>query len=171
MSRRDQIRMSDEELRDFVAGSQTIVINSIGADGVPHPMPMWFGVEDDGAIVMTTFRKSQKIRNLRRDPRVSLLVEDGTVYSELRGAVLYGTAELIDDSERVIDILAAVATRNQPAPDAEAMKGMRAVLSKTATSGRRAFRISMTRLLSRVGEVSRRCALNRTPLNRSSSAF
>ena len=132
MSRRDQIRMTDDELREFVGNAQTIVINSIGADGVPHPMPMWFGVEDDGAIVMTTFRKSQKVRNLERDARVSLLVEDGTVYSELRGAVLYGTAQLIDDTEQVLDILAAVSTRNQPPLDDEQKSGMRAVLSKTA---------------------------------------
>jgi len=131
MSRRDQIRMSEQELRDFVGGAQTIIINSIGKDGVPHPMPMWFGVEADGSIVMTTFRKSQKIQNLRRDPRVSLLVEDGHTYAELRGAVIYGTAELVDDTERVIDILAEVSTRNQPIDD-EAKQEMRKVLSTTA---------------------------------------
>ena len=131
MSRRDQIRMTDEELRDFVAAAKTIIVNSIGRDGVPHPIPMWFGVEDDGAIVMTTFRKSQKVRNLERDPRVSLLVEDGAVYAELRGAVIYGKAELIDDTERVIDILAAVATSSQPVGE-EAMEGLRKAVAKTA---------------------------------------
>jgi len=132
MSRRDQIRMTEDELREFVTTAQTIVINSIGADGVPHPMPMWFGVEDDGAIVMTTFRKSQKVRNLQRDPRVSLLVEDGTVYSELRGAVLYGKAELIDDTDRVLDILSTVAMANQPEVDEKAMKAVRQGLLATA---------------------------------------
>jgi len=147
VSRRDQIRMTEEELRDFVANSKTLIINSIGPDGVPHPMPMWFGVEDDGAVVMTTFRKSQKIANLKRDPRVSLLVEDGTEYAELRGAVLYGDAELIDDTERVIDILAAVTTRDQPAPDEEGMKGMRKVLATTA-SKRTGIRIRPGRIVS-----------------------
>ena len=147
MSRRDQIRMTKEELRDFVVSSKTLIINSIGPDGVPHPMPMWFGVEDDGAVVMTTFRKSQKIANLKRDPRVSLLVEDGTEYAELRGAVLYGDAELIDDTERVIDILAAVTTRGQPAPDEEGMKGMRKVLATTA-SKRTGIRIRPGRIVS-----------------------
>jgi len=131
MSRRDQIRMTEAELRDFLAGAQTIILNSIGRDGVPHPMPMWFGIEDDGAIVMTTFKKSQKIQNLRRDPRVSLLVEDGTIYSELRGAVLYGTAELLDDTEKVLDILASVSRRAQPL-DENAREGMRKVLAATA---------------------------------------
>lgn len=132
MSRRDQIRMTEGEVRDFLANAQTIVINSIGADGMPHPMPMWFGVEDDGAIVMTTFRKSQKVKNLERDPRVSLLVEDGTVYSELRGVVLYGKAELIDDTDRVLDILSTVAMANQPDVDEEGMKAVRQGLLATA---------------------------------------
>ena len=87
MSRRDQIRMTEDELRDFVANARTIIVNSIGVDGVPHPMPMWFAVEDDGAIVMTTFRRSQKVKNLERDPRVSLLVEDGEVPITLEGAI------------------------------------------------------------------------------------
>ncbi len=108
MSRRDQIRMTEDELREFVGSAHTIIINSIGKDGVPHPMPMWFAVEGNGAIVMSTFTKSQKIRNLERDPRVSLLVEDGTEYAELRGAVLYGTAELVPEADDVVEILVQV---------------------------------------------------------------
>ena len=111
MSRRDQIRMSAEEVSKFLGESSTVIINTIGRDGVPHPVPMWYAIEEGGAIVMTTYTKSQKIRNLRRDPRVSLLVEDGAVYPELRGVLMYGPAELIDDVEAVIDILAAVSSR------------------------------------------------------------
>ena len=76
-SRRDLIRMSEEEVRDFLRTNKTITINSIGPGGYPHPMPMWFGVDDDGTVRMTTFRKSQKVLNIQRDPRVSLLVEAG----------------------------------------------------------------------------------------------
>ena len=112
MSRRNQIRMTDAEQSKFLAGAQTIIISSIGPGGYPHPMPMWFAVEDDGAVVMTTFTKSQKIRNIERDPRVSLLVERGTVYSELRGVVLYGKAELVREQERILDILARVSTKS-----------------------------------------------------------
>ncbi len=111
MSRRDQVRMNDEERRAFLDQSLTIIISSIGRDGAPHPIPMWYAIEDDGAIVMSTYTKSQKIRNLRRDPRVSLLVEDGTAYSELRGILMYGVAELIQDVERVADILMVVSSR------------------------------------------------------------
>ena len=92
MSRRDQIIMTPDEVTTYLKSKLTIVINSIGKDGVPHPAPMWFAVEYDGAIVMTTFTKSQKIVNLKRDPRVTLLLEDGTVYAELRGVIFHGEA-------------------------------------------------------------------------------
>jgi len=97
MSRRDQIRMSEAEIDAFLRGARTIILCRVARDGAPHPMPMWFGVEDDGAVVMTTFAKSQKGRNLERDPRVSLLVEDGEEYAKLRG-VAWGAAPLRDGS-------------------------------------------------------------------------
>jgi PPOX class probable F420-dependent enzyme len=127
VSRRDQISMTDEEQKRFLASAQTIIINSIGPGGFPHPMPMWFAVEDDGAVVMTTFTKSQKILNLERDPRASLLVEDGTAYNELRGVVIYGKAELVRDKERVLDILARVSSKSATgagnAPNPEQLRG------------------------------------------------
>ena len=64
-------------------------------------MPMWFALEEDGAVVMTTFTKSQKILNIKRDPRVSLLAEAGETYSELQGVVIYGNAEIDDEVERI----------------------------------------------------------------------
>ena len=89
-----------------------MTICSISASGVPHPMPMWFGIEPDGAIVMTTFTKSQKIRNLERDPRVSLLVEAGEEYAELQGVVIYGDAELVPATDQVVEILLTVTKRS-----------------------------------------------------------
>jgi len=112
LSRRDQIRMTEAEQKAFLAGAQTIVICSLDPRGYPHPMPMWFALEDDGAVVMTTFTKSQKIKNLERDPRVSLLAESGTVYAELRGVVLQGEAELVREKEQVLDILARVGAKS-----------------------------------------------------------
>ena len=111
MSRRDAIRMSEAEIRDYLEASRTLILCSQGSDGVPHPMPMWYGVDEDGDVIMTTFAKSQKVRNLERDPRVSLLVEDGKVYGELRGVVLYGKVQLEHDTERVLDVLARVTGR------------------------------------------------------------
>jgi PPOX class probable F420-dependent enzyme len=133
MSRRDQIRLTEEELATFLAKSQTIIIVSINKDGTPHPMPMWYGVEPDGSVVMTTFTKSQKIVNIARDPRVSLLVEaGGAVYERLKGVVIYGRAELIRDTERVVDILTRVSTKTLDNPDDKTRDGIRNAVRGTA---------------------------------------
>ncbi len=105
MSRRDQIRMSDAEIADFLKQSRTIILVSNGKDGYPHPMPMWYAVDDDNTIYMTTFRKSQKINNLKRDARVALLVESGDAYEELKSVLIYTEVELLDDVEATRDIL------------------------------------------------------------------
>lgn len=105
MSRRDKIQLDPAEIDKFLTETKTIILCSAGPDGVPHPMPMWFTREDDGTICMTTYGKSQKIANLRRDPRVSLLIESGIEYEELRGVVFYGSAEVVEDTESVIDTL------------------------------------------------------------------
>lgn len=105
MSRRDQIRMSDDEIADFLRQSRTIILVSNGKDGYPHPMPMWYAVDEDNTIYMTTFRKSQKINNLKRDPRVALLVESGDAYQELKSVLIYTEVELLDDVEATRDIL------------------------------------------------------------------
>lgn len=130
-SRRDLIRMSDDELRSFLRSSKTIIINSNGPGGYPHPMPMWFAVDDDDTVRMTTFRKSQKVRNIERDPRVSLLVETGEEYSQLRGAVLYGRARVVDDLAAVTRTLLAIGGLGDLA-DPAARKGAEAAVAKTA---------------------------------------
>jgi PPOX class probable F420-dependent enzyme len=133
VSRRDQIRMTEGEMKAFLDASKTMILCSISAAGVPHPMPMWYGIEPDGAIVMTTFTKSQKIRNLERDPRVSLLVEAGEEYAELQGVVIYGDAELVPDTDKVIDILLSVTKRSGAVgsgSDDAVRAGMRATASK-----------------------------------------
>ena len=130
-SRRDLIRMSDDELRSFLRSSKTLIINSNGPGGYPHPMPMWFAVDDDGSVRMTTFRKSQKVLNLERDPRVSLLVEAGEEYSQLRGAVLYGRARVVDDLAVVTQTLLAIGGAGN-LTDPAARKGAEAAVAKTA---------------------------------------
>lgn len=105
MSRRDQITMTLEEISDFLQNSRTIILVSNGKDGFPHPMPMWYAVDENNVVYMTTFRKSQKINNLKRDPRVSLLVESGDVYQQLKSVVIYTEVELVSDVEATRDIL------------------------------------------------------------------
>jgi nitroimidazol reductase NimA-like FMN-containing flavoprotein (pyridoxamine 5'-phosphate oxidase superfamily) len=132
MSRRGLIQMSDAEVREFLDASKTIILISNGVGGFPHPMPMWFGLDPDGSVRMTTFRASQKVKNLQRDPRVSLLAESGEQYAELMGVVIYGRAQIIDDLDVVTQTLVAVTTRGQPALDPAAREGMKKVVAKTA---------------------------------------
>ena len=147
MSRRDHIRMSDEEIRSFLRECKTIIINSNGPDGFPHPMPMWFSFDDALVTSMTTFRKSQKILNLQRDPRVSLLAESGLEYQELKGVVIYGRAELSEDLDEIIAALLAAAGQEAPTDDADAQQAMREVMHKTA-SKRTLIRVKPQKVIS-----------------------
>ena len=110
MSGRDAVKMTDDELSAFLDDNLKVQIASIGKDGAPHLSTLFYVVLD-GRIAFWTYGRSQKIRNLERDVRVSALVEDGTDYFELRGASLTGAAELVRDPERIFEIGAAVATR------------------------------------------------------------
>jgi len=112
--RRDQIRMSDADFWRFVESQKTVQVATIQRDGSPHLMPLWFALEE-GAIVLETFSKSQKVKNLERDPRITLLFEDGDEYPKLQGASVSARAELIqDDVERVHALHMRVLLRNTP---------------------------------------------------------
>ena len=99
-SRRDQIRMSDEELRAFLAEQWIVSCATIGPEGRPHLVPLWY-VADGLELRGWTYAKSQKARNLDRDPRATLQVEDGVQYNELRGTMLECDVEVERDPERV----------------------------------------------------------------------
>src|SRR5262245_50118697 len=109
-SRRDQIKMTPDELDAFLNERQTMNVATIGPTGHPHVVAMWYGFVD-GKPAFWTFGKSQKIVNLRRDPRITALVEDGETYGELRGAELVGTARVVEDPAEIYAIGAAVAER------------------------------------------------------------
>lgn len=96
INQRAQIVMSQAEIADFVATSRTGTLATIGAGGQPHLTAMWYGVID-GDIWLETKAKSQKAINLRRDPRVSFLIEDGDTYDTLRGVSFEGVAEIVED--------------------------------------------------------------------------
>ena len=98
MSRRDQIRLTPEEEREFLETSRTAILTSIGADGLPHPTAMWYATIDCLAH-FATYSKSQKVVNFLRNPAAAVLVEDGDVYEELRGLLIRGRAEVIDDQD------------------------------------------------------------------------
>jgi PPOX class probable F420-dependent enzyme len=100
-SRRDQIRLSDDEQRELLETERVVVVSSLGPRGWPHSMPMWF-VLRDGEIWVWSYAKAQKVRNLERDPRATLLVEAGFEYTELRGVQIEAEAELVRDPETVL---------------------------------------------------------------------
>ena len=100
---RAQIVMSEAELSNFVTSSRTGTLATIGADGQPHLTAMWYGVVD-GEIWLETKAKSQKAVNLKRDPRVSFLLEDGQTYDTLRGVSFEGVAEIVDDPDAIFRV-------------------------------------------------------------------
>ena len=110
MSRRDQITMTPEEQLAFLEGERVVIASTIGPRGWPHSMPLWFTVRE-GEIWAWTFAKSQKVKNLERDPRCTLLVEAGELYGELRGVQIEAEAELIRDPERVLDFAKELTVR------------------------------------------------------------
>jgi len=100
MNRRDLIRMNDEEIRAFLEEQRILQVATIGKDGWPHLIAMWYVLIND-QVVFWTYAKSQKAVNLRRDPRITCLVESGVRYDELRGVQIKGRAIINDDRETV----------------------------------------------------------------------
>jgi PPOX class probable F420-dependent enzyme len=98
VNERARIVLTDDQVQQLLAGSRSATMATVGADGQPHLVAMWFALID-GDICFETKAKSQKALNLRRDPRITCLVEDGMTYEELRGAAIEGTAEVTDDPE------------------------------------------------------------------------
>ncbi len=95
---RSQVAMDDDEIQRFLIQNRTATVATIGPNGVPHLVAMWYAVID-GEVWVETKAKSQKVTNLRRDPRASLLMEDGFTYNTLRGVTLEGTTEIHDDRD------------------------------------------------------------------------
>jgi PPOX class probable F420-dependent enzyme len=101
-SRRDQIKLTEDEQRELIETERVVVVSSLGSRGWPHVMPLWY-VPRDGEIWIWTYAKSQKVRNLERDPRATLLIETGFEYVELRGVQIEAEAEIIRDLDRIVD--------------------------------------------------------------------
>ena len=97
-NQRAQIAMSDEEIATYLERSRTATLATIGAEGLPHLVAMWYAVVD-GDIWVETKSRSQKAVNIRRDPGVTVLIEDGETYDTLRGVSFEGTAEIVEDPD------------------------------------------------------------------------
>src|SRR4051794_41200951 len=103
MSRRGEIQLSAGEQRDLIDSERIVVVSSIGPRGWPHSMPLWY-VPRGGEIWIYTYAKSQKVRNLERDPRATLLVETGHEYFELRGVEMEAEADIHRDLETTFEV-------------------------------------------------------------------
>jgi PPOX class probable F420-dependent enzyme len=120
MPRKDDIQMSADEIRDYLRKGHTMTLATNGPRGHPHAVAMFFVVDDDLTIRFATYANSQKVKNIERDPRVSLLIETGTAYSELCGVMLEGHAEIEKDLEKTVaTMIEANSLTGSPLPDIE----------------------------------------------------
>lgn len=97
-NQRSQITMGDDEIAEYLERSRTATMATLGATGTPHLVAMWYAVID-GQIWFETKSRSQKAVNLRRDNRITCMVEDGLTYDALRGVSIEGTAEIVEDPD------------------------------------------------------------------------
>lgn len=107
-SRRETIRMSATEVDAYLRQRSRVILVTIGEDGMPHPVPMNYGLDGAGRFILTSFRKSRKVANLRRDPRATLLVESGNTYAELKAVIAWCSAEVIEDVDEVARLMRLV---------------------------------------------------------------
>jgi len=110
VSRRAEIAMAADEAATFIADQRVVTCATLGHDGWPHLMPLWFVVRD-GECWAWTYAKSQKVRNLERDPRCTLQFEAGESYDQLRGVMLKCETEIARDLDTVAGVGAEIAER------------------------------------------------------------
>ena len=101
-SKRDEIKLSAEEVAEFLVAERVVNVATAGQDGWPHLTALWFVMRGTEPWIWT-YRKSQKVKNLERDDRATLLVESGFEYAELKGVMLKTRAHVEYDTERVLD--------------------------------------------------------------------
>jgi PPOX class probable F420-dependent enzyme len=109
-SRRAEIELTEAERRELVDSARIVTVASFGPRGWPHLMPLWYVPRDD-EIWVYTYAKSQKVRNLERDPRATLLIETGHEYTELRGIQIESEAEIHRDHETVFALAKELTVR------------------------------------------------------------
>jgi len=112
---RDAIRMTDAEIAALQAECKSLQVATLDRDGAPHLTTVWYMVDAGGNYLFETYGKSQKVVNMRRDPRVALLLEAGTEYAELRGLSLQGRAEIVDAEPRLTELMGALIRHHNPA--------------------------------------------------------
>jgi PPOX class probable F420-dependent enzyme len=140
MNRRRQIRLSPEEQAAFFRQHRKAALATLDKDGFPHVVAMNFFVKD-GAFYMTSYGKAQKVVNIRRNPKVALMIEEGNAYSELRGVMVRGRCEIIEGADAVRAAFADMAqargaprARPQAATDSAAKRVVLKIIPEKVTS-------------------------------------
>ncbi|WP_054814356.1 pyridoxamine 5'-phosphate oxidase family protein [Nocardia arizonensis] len=122
VNQRAQIVMSESEIAEFLERSRIATMATIGPTGSPHLIAMWYALLD-GEVWFETKAKSQKAVNLRRDPRITCMIEAGDTYDQLRGVAIEGHAEIIDDPAKLFAVGVSVWER-YTGPYSEEMRPM-----------------------------------------------
>lgn len=120
VNQRSTVAMTQEEIDEFLSGRRTMSMATINGDGTIHMIAMWYGFLE-GCLAIESKAKAQKVVNLRRNPTITVMVEDGDTYDQLRGVQIQGTAEIIEDPERMFTAGISVFERYN-APYTEEMK-------------------------------------------------
>lgn len=117
---RDKIRMTAEEIASFLDSSKSLMVATLDKHGAPHLTTLWFARMGED-ILFETYGTSQKVVNLRRDPRIAVMCEQGETYTELRGVSIQGTAEIIDSAPRLEELMTVILNRSFPGQSREAL--------------------------------------------------
>jgi PPOX class probable F420-dependent enzyme len=119
--KRDQIKMSDAEVSEFLDRERVMNVATAGQDGWPHVTALWYVMRDSDPWCWT-YAKSQKVRNLERDDKATLLFESGHEYAELKGVMLRTRAHIERDTERIIDFAEELFAKYQGAEGSPEMR-------------------------------------------------
>ncbi len=147
-SRRSMIEMTEDEMQEFVETGWTLQVASIGRNGWPHLVAMWYGIIDD-KIHFTTYAKAQKVLNLKRDPRITVMLESGAEYSKIKGLVIEGNADVIEnDPDLVIAVQDATGRKRNPNAQSGGAAPMDDDQRRRQAAKRAVVRINPTRIYS-----------------------
>jgi PPOX class probable F420-dependent enzyme len=161
-NQRSQIQLTDAEIAEFVAQSRTATMATVGADGQPHLVAMWFALID-GQLWFETKAKSQKAVNLRRDGRISVLIESGDTYDTLKGVSFEGQGVIVDDADALWQVGVSIWERYTGPYSEDVRPFVEIMLNK-----RVAVRVDVARTRS---WDHRKLGMNPMPLGGSTAAF
>ncbi|WP_252828270.1 pyridoxamine 5'-phosphate oxidase family protein [Actinoallomurus soli] len=123
MSQRSRVAMTDDEVAALLREQKKLQLATINRDGSPHLVTMFYGLVDD-KIAFWTYRTSRKAHNLRRDPRVTCLIETGEDYFELRGLMMYGTVRALTEPNDIRYVGCEVVRRMMDLKDDDAIASL-----------------------------------------------